>query len=576
MTSSKNSNGDASNLHPLQIPELVDTICRFLDIKTCANLLFLSRRTYTAALPIIWRDVDARNLLRLIPGTDTTETSTDNSKENAIHFPATRDLTRFAIHAPFVKTLRLSDSYAVDFPSERPVSGPDATSNPLLPNLQRLIVTISDITEVVDWIYRLLYPGLLGLEMVSAKVSDNETISTEDFDDETEGYPWIDQDSCFELLEHVSRACPRLETLRLFPKGIAQSEEDDCIKIYNQIASLQHLRSLAFSGTIVHEELLKVLGGLPHLETLSLCTEWDEEWEYDESPLAVPDDSFPSLRHLYLYGLDESTMSRVCKVLPLFRHLVGATIIFEDQCFDENLSDYERSNVAVTCLGQNSPHLEELTILPRGNNGWFVITRPTLDMFKHMPLRCLRLGHFSLGGDNEDEDDESGGESARNPSNRPEIKWQDLLASVPQLEELRVERQPLDPHLLRLIAHHLPNLRLLSFGNIDLGKVKYPEDAEAVAAQPITLRGHSYFWPKESYGSDDYDPPKEETIHNAAKYILGIWPNVTACETHRTSGDTGNAGSKPDEATAAKLYAAIQSLKHGAHNDDRRQTSSTR
>ncbi|KAG8773735.1 hypothetical protein FRC12_002335, partial [Ceratobasidium sp. 428] len=312
MTSSKNSNSDASNLHPLQVPELVDTICRFLDVKTCANLLLLSRHTYIAALPIVWKDVDTKDLLRLIPGTSTTDISTDDSKGNAIHFPATRDLTRFAIHAPFVKTLRVSDSYAVDFPSRWPVSGPDATSNPLLPNLQYLVVTIPGIAEVIGWISRLLYPGLLGLEMISAGASDHETISTEDFDDETEGYPWIDQDGCFELVSQVSRACPRLETLRLFPKGIAQSEEEDCIKIYNQIASLQNLRSLAFSGTIVHEELLKVLGRLPHLETLSFCTEWEEQWEYDESPLAVSDDSFPSLRHLNLYGLDESAMSRVC------------------------------------------------------------------------------------------------------------------------------------------------------------------------------------------------------------------------------------------------------------------------
>ncbi|KAG8782137.1 hypothetical protein FRC12_021199 [Ceratobasidium sp. 428] len=513
MTSSKNSSSDASNLHPLQVPELFDAICQLLNTKACANLLFVSRHTYTVMLPIVWQDVNMEDLFRLIPGTNITETSTNYLKGYAIHFPATPDLTRFAIHAPFVKTLWVSDLYVVNFPSDWPSSGPDATTNPLLPNLQCLAVTffhgVKSILRI-NWISRLLYPGLLGLETFSSRELSSNL---------KEYHPWLNQDFCFELVDEISRVCPRIETLRLFPKDIAQSDEDNCIRIYKQIASLQHLRSLTFSGTIVHEELLKALGQLPHLETLSLCTDFTEEWDYDESPLSVPDDSFTSLRHLYLYGLDESTMSRVCKVPPLFRHLVKTTIIFEDQCFDENLGDDERSDVAVTCLGQNSLHLEELTILPRGNNGWFVVTRPTLDMFKHMPLRYLRLGHFTFGGVHIDED-ESEDESTNNQGNRFESIWQNFLASVPQLEELRLERQSFDPQLLQLIALRLPNLQLLVFGNLDLGKVKSSSKTKGVAVQPVTLRGHSYFRTRKSFWRDEHhDPPNEETIYNAAKFV---------------------------------------------------------
>ncbi|KAG8702064.1 hypothetical protein FRC09_004972 [Ceratobasidium sp. 395] len=257
---------------------------------------------------------------------------------------------------------------------------------------------------------------------------------------------------------------------------------------------------------MVHEELLKVLGQLPHLETLSLCTDNMEEWEYDESPLAVSDDSFPSLRHLYLYGLDESAMSRVCKVPPLFHHLV---------------KDNGRSDVAVTCLGQNSPHVEELTILPRGDNGLFFISRPTLDKFKRMPLRYLRLGDFIFSGGYEESDDE-GDEGANNPSDRfeshqrGESHWKNLLSSVPQLEELHLERKPLDPQLLQLIALGLPNLRLLVFGDLDLKKVKSSGKANPVAAQPITLRGYSYFWCQKLFNRN---LPSEEHIYNAAKFV---------------------------------------------------------
>ncbi|KAG8704026.1 hypothetical protein FRC09_003823, partial [Ceratobasidium sp. 395] len=155
-----------------------------------------------------------------------------------------------------------------------------------------------------------------------------------------------------------------------------------------------------------------------------------DKWEHDESPLAVSDDSFPSLRYLYLYGLDESTMSRVCKVPPLFRHLVKTTIIFDSQNFDENMEDNERSDVAVTCLGQNSPQVEELTILPMGNNGLFFISRPTLDKFKRMPLRYLRLGHFIFDEENEEDGSDDGNVVAHDQNNRPETEWQGLLAST--------------------------------------------------------------------------------------------------------------------------------------------------
>ncbi|KAG8777841.1 hypothetical protein FRC12_000175, partial [Ceratobasidium sp. 428] len=59
-------------------------------------------------------------------------------------------------------------------------------------------------------------------------------------------------------------------------------------------------------------------------------------------------------------------------------------------------------------------------------------------------------------------------------------------------------------------------------------------------------------------------------------YILSIWPNVAACETHKTPSETGSTESEPDEATAAKLYAAIRSLKAGAIGGEMRQASSDR
>ncbi|KAG9076053.1 hypothetical protein FRC06_009741, partial [Ceratobasidium sp. 370] len=196
-------------------------------------------------------------------------------------------------------------------------------------------------------------------------------------------------------------------------------------EVYDKIGNLQHLRSLTFSRTTVDKELLEVLGRFPPLETLTLHTDWAETWQSDRIPLDVPGGSFV---------LDEFVMSRVCKVPPLFRHLVTAVIIFDDQSFDEHeqYHSFERSN---------DP---------------YVASRPVIEAFKYMSLRRLNLGEVNFDSgrardeDDEDEEDEEDDEgnagedegeetegrdaSAQNRPAKP--GWEHLLSTVPELEEI--------------------------------------------------------------------------------------------------------------------------------------------
>ncbi|KAG8697029.1 hypothetical protein FRC09_008112 [Ceratobasidium sp. 395] len=311
---------------------------------------------------------------------------------------------------------------------------------------------------------------------------------------------------------------------------------------------------------MVNEGLFKTLSQLPHLETLSLCADYGGGDENDESSLSVPDNSFPSLKHLYLQGLHVSTISRVCKVPTLFRHLEKTIIRFDDDWYDEDDDEANCSDVAVTSLGQNAPYLQELTILTRGNFASFVVSWPILGKFNRMPLRSLRLGE--LGFDIKDEERADSGnetdyEATHNQRNCPEIKWEDFLDSVPQLEELQLERQRIDSQTLQLIAIRLSNLRLLVFGDLYLSEAEPPSRIGHTTTQPITLRGHTYLDCQNSK-----IPPDEEAIYKVARCILGIWPNVVACEKHTTPNiDMGRARSEFDKSTAARIYAAMQSLK---------------
>ncbi|QRW07549.1 hypothetical protein RhiLY_06548 [Ceratobasidium sp. AG-Ba] len=129
-------------------------------------------------------------------------------------------------------------------------------------------------------------------------------------------------------------------------------------------------------------------------------------------------------------------MSRLCKAAPLFRHLVSAVIIFADQYYDENMSD-----------SHHSPNMKQLTILPRGSNGSFVVSWPVVEILMQMSLRSLDLGELCLDSgeyEESEDDDESKGETSENTrtrNNAPPVEWRGFLSSVPNLEELRIERQ---------------------------------------------------------------------------------------------------------------------------------------
>ncbi|KAG8763287.1 hypothetical protein FRC12_008626, partial [Ceratobasidium sp. 428] len=180
--------------------------------------------------------------------------------------------------------------------------------------------SLFDVAATVDWIPRLLHTGLLGLEMFSLKPIERL---------EHKYHPWMDSNTSFNLIRQIARTCPQIEILRMFPKGIYRQEVGDCAKTWKMVANLQHLRSLTISGTIVHNELLVALGQLPRLETLSLCSDRKDQMpEHEQNILDVPSDSFASLRYLYLHRLGQNTISCVCRVPVLFRHLVTVVITF--------------------------------------------------------------------------------------------------------------------------------------------------------------------------------------------------------------------------------------------------------
>ncbi|KAG9098346.1 hypothetical protein FRC06_006511, partial [Ceratobasidium sp. 370] len=408
--------------------------------------------------------------------------------------PETVDLTRFKIYADFVKVARMH------MPLHPSLLDKTALPTSLLPNLQRLVFSTCGPTPPTDfdWVSKLLAPDLLAFEVHSIPLqeSDGEDLRRE--------HAWMKRERCFELIEHISRKCPHLETLRIFPgEPDSLGTGVDSTK-YREITSLKHLRTLALGATEIDQELFLALVQLPHLETLSLHTDPFQPAQTKCDPIAIPDDSFLALRHLGLYGLSESSIQRVCTLSPLFRHLVKASIVSPDYYYHSKIADkHAFSRSIAQCFSRNSPHLVDLTVFsPRSTSSIALYLPVTVDALKSMPLRRLRLDRARLkswgDADELDSDDSDVGEEIGGVG----MQWSDFLAAVPHLEELHLDLQYIKSRRLPVIASTLPNLRLLV-----LMCVLFDEDMDATiggaATQPITIRCPIYVNQKGEINEED-------------------------------------------------------------------------
>ncbi|KAG8725622.1 hypothetical protein FRC09_000009 [Ceratobasidium sp. 395] len=416
---------------------------------------------------------------------------------STFNFPPEIDLSRVSVYSPFVRTLNTAGSYTIYFPH---TFWEQACIPPFLPNLQRLVINVPGSikgSEQVDWIPRLLHEGLLGLEMYSFGAEKGNR-------NPYEIHAWLGPETCFNLVNQLAHTCPRLETLRLYPAGLGDCDRTQLIVVYMQLAQLTCIRSLTFGGTVALQELYTALGQLPHLETLSLRTDASEAQESYNDPIIIPDNSFPSLRQLDLYQLNESAMARICKITQIFRRLVSASIIYKGKPNGRHdfgvTHRYNRSEVAVACLGANSPHIEYLTVLPEGDGlSNFLISWTIIDKLRLLPLKYLKVGRIKLNID-----------IALDHPSDDQPTWGNLLVAVPQLEELHMDTNNISLNELQLIGSKLSKLRLLAFWHVGLQEAGQPPETIS-ATQSIVLRSWSYFGAVRVPGNMSMMPMMTET-----------------------------------------------------------------
>ncbi|KAG8687672.1 hypothetical protein FRC09_013355 [Ceratobasidium sp. 395] len=470
----------------LALPELFRLICGILGNKA-VKLICLSRDMFPGAASVIWEDVDIQHLLALIPGTKRINETPKRKLYPICVFdlPSEINLGRFELYAPFIKRLYTSGPCTVNFPLHWMQSKRGAVATPLLPNLLHLEIhhRTSIRREELEWSSMFIGPSLLRFETHATSF---------------ERRPQTEEEVVVELVTKMSEICLHLETL-----GVP-CRKDLSLPIMN----FHNLRIFSINECGINDELLHALSRLPCLEELSVFQEMlSQPKETYNEPIKLSDDSFPSLRRLFLNHISPFLVARFCTSTKLFRKLLSATIFFG---LDDNVSidSIQRLNTAVFSLGRNSPHITNLAI---SLQCWFVPSWSIIDSFKHMPLISLDLCLVPL---------ESEYYILRPTQEElPPIGWHDFLAAVPLLEEFKLNAQTFKSTELVVFATMLPHLRLLELDGIESSGT---EEMPSIvgwhpATQPITIR----------VGIFKIKASKSSSISNAARYFHHLWLNVT-------------------------------------------------
>ncbi|KAG8762483.1 hypothetical protein FRC12_009017 [Ceratobasidium sp. 428] len=468
----------------LGVPELFALVCSFLSKKDGAACLCISRHTFASIASIVWEDVDLKSVLLLVPGMQAIigDTSETLDRRCAFEFPATVDLARFQVYSPFVKAASTSVPYAITFPKDWPNASGQASLQPLLPNLRSITInTFGWVPDpCVDWVPRFLTPGLKEFKMCSILL---QKISGEYYED-----AWLNLGKCIELIDAISQTCPVIETLEMFAHEDAEEDQTKYKVLYEKVAGLHSLRTLSLGGARAGKTLFQAVSRLPHLESLSLASDCSQPVPDRDSLVILSNDSFPNLRHLVLRRLHPDVITRVYDSPQLFRRLVSAEIIYDDDEYDEDEGLGLRPAYAMRCFSHGCSNLTNLSIFTKGDGGDFCVFRRFIPIFKQLPLRRLKLCYVELNpelsylageGDPEEND--------------PEVTWEEFFAALPYLEELIIDNS-FDTQDLVVLADLLLKLRYFSPCTIQASGTKHSFDVatRSTTAQPIIICCHFY------------------------------------------------------------------------------------
>ncbi|KAG9075059.1 hypothetical protein FS749_013317 [Ceratobasidium sp. UAMH 11750] len=447
-----------------EILELASIICSFADHRDCARLLRVRRCLFPAARPFVWRHVPGViHLLRLMPG------MLDHQASKGMLL-VTVDITRLIFYAPFVESLEISRVPAKRYYLHNPWRAIPFILEPIifLPNLRRLSYTSPGPIDnfLVDWLQVFLSPSVRHIEVSVGGASPL----------------WLDVLGSSRVLRTITRLCPKLECLRIYPgdpvpntryrddEGLLYPEEvvfaNDKYTIHRQMKRCQNLRNLTISPAILEPITFYAISTLPYLDSLIIQSTGDGGPLYSEY-YRLTDTSFPSLRHLSLMFLDPHVAESLCELEPLVCRLTNASIVFDEEGDDVEVWDFHGSRQDILQkLGTRSRLLTHLVFRAGSGSPGIILTSSFLDMLRVLPLRYLELDNMN--------------------SMSLEARCADMLDALPCIEELHLPADSVQHTFLRHAATRLPRLRYLELGAVNFDHCNTSNEFAKPPNQPQT------------------------------------------------------------------------------------------
>ncbi|KAG9118486.1 hypothetical protein FRC07_006988, partial [Ceratobasidium sp. 392] len=223
------------------------------------------------------------------------------------------------------------------------------------------------------------------------------------------------------------------------------------------------IRTLITTNSVLSSTVLEWLGTLPHLESIDVrpSMRWlqnDESVRLSLDDLAIPEGSFPALRHLALHCVPSWVVPKLWSTPALVQRLMSVEVEFRWEDLQTSVSELAR----VIC--ENSPRLVEINFnVPEFANDR-MLSPDVLNCLRRLPLQRVKMTHATLKAAN----------------------YEALILALPEVEYLDISSINLGFQQLVLIAEHMPKLRYL--------------EADIVVAEwPLQPTAH-LFKPTEKFG----------------------------------------------------------------------------
>ncbi|KAG9128588.1 hypothetical protein FRC07_000021 [Ceratobasidium sp. 392] len=413
------------------------------------------------------------------------------------HLPIKIDTSRLEFYIPFVESLEVSRLLTKKYRIQESWRTHPAHAQRIIqfPKLRRLAYTgLSEFEDdQLDYLILALCPSVREIEISSGG----------------DGTLWQSLSSASRLLTFISQNCPDLERLRIYPgerdfdaapngRFYAYIFTKGASPLHEGLGRLRGLRSLVISPAALQPEVLRTIGALPYLESLTVQSTAYGGPVYDDYDL--DDASFPALRTLELVDLDPHTMENLCELEPLLHRLERASISYGTG-FDRETWDFDGDRVeSLYTLVESSPKLTNLKF-DTGVFGNEILMIPELiNLFQSRAIRHLDLSTLD---------------------NRTEpIGWSELFSALPLVEELLLYNT-IGCLELRRFATTLPRLQFLALSEIEFGGIDTSAGSSAFEGVPNPSRAPLRI---QSEFSDVYDIAGQ--FNTVARYLHALWPNV--------------------------------------------------